>query len=128
MNRLREGLKYKYWNCYLDVGLYPQSFNKNIGLTLIDIEDDSPIAKITVNPERSFPQTHMCIKDYSENDGMLEFVEKNRIAIIDDTATCILMESGQVAPCLRIATDIYEEYLKILDRYKKESPLQRTQK
>ncbi len=89
MNRLREGLKYKDWNCYLDVGLYTQSDNKNIALTLIDTEDGSVVARITVNPEESFPQTHACIKDYSENDGMLDFVEKNNIVVIDDTAKIV---------------------------------------
>lgn len=120
MPRLREGLRYKQYNCYLNVSLYPQSANKNIALLLMDMEDNSVISKITVNPEDSFPQTHACIKNYSENEGMLEFVEDNNIVVVDDSATCILMCSGQVTSCLRIADDIYQEYLKVLEMYKKE--------
>lgn len=88
---------------------------------MIDTDDSSVVARITVKPEESFLQTHVCIKDYSENDGILEFVEKNKIVVVDNTAKMILMRSGQVALCLRIADDIYQEYLKVLDRYKKES-------
>ncbi|MFL0196435.1 hypothetical protein ACJDU8_12840 [Clostridium sp. WILCCON 0269] len=120
MFRLREGLKYKKYNCYLNVSLYPESTNKNIALLLVDMEDDSIVSKITVNPEEDFPQTHACIKDYSENEGMLEFVEDNNIVIIDDSSTFILMCSGQVASCLRVADDIYQEYLKVLEMYKNE--------
>ena len=49
-------------------------------LALIDINDHSPIAVATVNiPEVKLKTDEVIIKDYSENEGMLEFLVDNNI-------------------------------------------------
>ncbi len=115
---MRNNLKYKGYNCYVDVCLYPQAPNKNIALRLMDIEDDGVVAVMTVNPNEEFPQTHACIKDYSENEGILNFAIANKIVIEDDTAHPVLLSSGVIVDCFRVADDVYKQYLKVLSDYK----------
>ncbi|MBU3208574.1 hypothetical protein KPL28_02855 [Clostridium algidicarnis] len=80
------------------------------------MEGDGDIAKCTVNPEVKFPQTHACIKNWSENEGVLMFLLANKILIHDDTAMDI-----EMCPCLRIADDVYKEYLEVLERFNNET-------
>ncbi len=117
---IRNNLKYKGYSCYVDVCLYPQAPNKNIALRLMDMEDDGVVAVMTVNPNEEFPQTHTCIKDYSENEGILAFAIENEIIIEDDTAHPILLPSGIIVDCFRVADDIYNKYLEVLKDYKNE--------
>ena len=44
--------------------------NDNVAIQAVD--DDGPVAVLTVNTGDAVPATHVVIKDYSENDGALK--------------------------------------------------------
>ena len=49
-------------------------------LELIDVEDGTPVMMATVNIEDAHLEPdELIIKDYSENEGVLEFLQKNNI-------------------------------------------------
>jgi len=63
-------VKFKMWDC--DVRFHTYS-NGRPAIVLIDAEDGSPIATASVNvPEEKLAIDEIAIKDYSENEGMLE--------------------------------------------------------
>lgn len=71
------------YNCYLSFGKYS---NDRIGFELLDEEDAGCVAIATINmPEVNVKSDEVIIKDYSENDGMLD----------------ILVEAGVVSEPLR---------------------------
>ena len=58
------------WDCILEKKTYP---NNRIALQLIDAEDGSPVAMVTVNlPDEQLNDDEVLIKDYSENEGMYQ--------------------------------------------------------
>ena len=58
------------WDCILEKKTYP---NNRIALQLIDAEDGSPVAMVTVNlPNEQLNDNEVLIKDYSENEGMYQ--------------------------------------------------------
>ena len=60
------------WNGTIEEGRYS---NDRISLTLIDTEDGVPIAVCTVNlPDEILEADEVCIKDYSENSGLLNIL------------------------------------------------------
>ena len=70
--------KYKYQgmsDVYLNKSTYPSGLTK---ITLIDVEDGIPFANCTV-PFSDLEKNEVAVKDYSENEGMLEFLVKNHI-------------------------------------------------
>ena len=74
-------VRFQKWNCTLQFGKYS---NGRIGIQLYNadpIKEDGytmepgtvPIAKATVNiPEENIEQDEVIVKDFSENDGMLD--------------------------------------------------------
>ena len=49
-------------------------------LELIDVEDGFPVMVATVNiPAASLEESEVIIKNYSENEGVLEFLQENEI-------------------------------------------------
>lgn len=48
--------------------------NNNLALVLLDKEDEEIVAHVTVNTEQKFPNDVALVKDYSENEGMLEAI------------------------------------------------------
>ena len=50
--------------------------NDNLALMLIDEEDGSLIATITVNTEDKLPEGFGYVKNYSENEGIMEVLQK----------------------------------------------------
>jgi len=50
--------------------------NDNLALMLIDEEDGSPITKITVNTEDKLPEGFGYVKNYSENEGIMEVLQE----------------------------------------------------
>lgn len=56
--------------CRIEVCRYPT--NGNIGLVLFDVVKDWPLANATVATERPLPDTHVAIKSYSENKGIVD--------------------------------------------------------
>ena len=59
-----------YEECYFQVGKYTN------GNTAIEIwnNEDGPITKVTVNPDIKLPNDRIAIKDYSENEGMVDWL------------------------------------------------------
>lgn len=62
-------MKYKQWDCEPIVGYYG---NGNTAIQLIDKQDKSLVAVATINLIDGLPENQAFIKDYSENEGMLE--------------------------------------------------------
>ena len=70
--------KYNYLgngDVHLNKTTYPSGLHK---LTLVDAEDGLPFATCTV-PFSDLEKDEVAVKDYSENEGMLEFLVKNHI-------------------------------------------------
>ena len=63
-------IKFKDYECNVEWDLYQ---NGRPAILLVDAHDGSPVATATVNiPEVDLPAGYTLIKDYSENEGMLE--------------------------------------------------------
>lgn len=70
-------MTYKGYKCELQFAKY---FNGNTAIQLIDKEDGSPVAVATVNGEDNPPEGVVGIKDWSENEGMVNaLIEANVI-------------------------------------------------
>lgn len=64
-------IKFKGWECLPVFSEYAS--NKRTAITLVDAADGEPIAKATVNiAEIDVNDDEVVIKDYSENEGMLD--------------------------------------------------------
>lgn len=50
--------------------------NDNLALMLIDEKDGSLITKITVNTEEKLPEGFGYVKNYSENEGIMEVLQE----------------------------------------------------
>jgi hypothetical protein len=67
--------------------------NGRTSLTLVDISDGLPYATATVNlPDVFLEENEILIKDYSENEGILDFLIENKIVIPTDKG----IQSGHV--------------------------------
>ena len=63
-------ITFKQWNCTLRVDQYS---NGRPCLRLFDRKNHSPVAVATVNiPDADVPDGCVTVKDYSENEGMLD--------------------------------------------------------
>lgn len=72
MEKFKCKLKYmEADNCYFIGGKYN---NGNTGLEIWS-DEVGPIAKVTVNPEVRIPEDFIAVKDYSENEGMVDFLK-----------------------------------------------------
>lgn len=68
-------------------GKYP---NRRLALTLIDIYDGTPAAKVTVNvPECPLEKDAIIVKSYSENEGMLEWLVKS--GLVESTGKPVIV-------------------------------------
>ena len=86
-----EKLKYKEWNCLLKKSHYQD--NGRVALFLIDAEDGEPISTCTVNlPDEPLGDGEVFIKDYSENEGMAEFLVREGVVERTDR----VVQSGYV--------------------------------
>lgn len=69
--------QYSDYNVIIETGKYR---NGRLALELIDAEDGCPVMTATVNlPEVGLEEDEIIIKNYSENEGVLEFLIKNKI-------------------------------------------------
>lgn len=66
-------------NCYFIGGNY---HNGNTGIEIWN-DEEGPIAKVTVNPDVKIPKEFIAVKDYSENEGMVDLLKS--IGIIDES-------------------------------------------
>lgn len=65
--------KFKFMGCELGAYLTEYVENNKPTITLVDMEDGCDYAVATINvPEISIPHNHVVIKNYSENEGILE--------------------------------------------------------
>lgn len=65
---------YKDYSCIVKRGKY--SDNMNLALILIDEEDGSVVANVTVNTDEILDSNLGYVKNYSEGEGMLEALKK----------------------------------------------------
>ncbi len=80
-------VEYKGYNCTLEITRYLKP--KNIAIALHS--NEGPIAKATVNLEVKLKDGLVAIKDYAENEGMLQTmidagIVGNPVAIVDLSA------------------------------------------
>lgn len=67
---MKKTVKFKEWNCFVKKGEYG---NGRTAIQLYDAETGEPIATATVNlPDEPIAKGYTFIKDWSENEGMLE--------------------------------------------------------
>lgn len=84
-------VNYKGSDCWLIQSQY--GYGGSPALQLIDAQDGEPVATCTVNmPDYNLAEGEICIKDYSENEGMLDFLVKE--GIVEDTGK--RLQSGYV--------------------------------
>lgn len=63
-------IRFKEWNCEVVKAKYG---NGRTAIRLVDADNGEPIATATVNiPEIPLPKNEVIIKDYSENEGILD--------------------------------------------------------
>jgi len=71
MEKNNEIIKFKQWDCIIEYKKYKN--NNRTAMTLVDAITFEPIAVATINvPEVPLKEDEVVIKDYSENEGMLE--------------------------------------------------------
>ena len=65
------------YECQFVTGKYG---NGNLALEIVGAEgseyEGEPIFRVTVNPGQPIPTSQIAIKDYSENEGMVDFCKK----------------------------------------------------
>ena len=55
--------------------------NKRLRIDMIDMEDGTPYSTVTVNlPGEKMEVNEIAVKDHSENEGMLKFLQDNKLA------------------------------------------------
>ena len=74
--KLANGLETKA--VFVDVGAY---MNGNVALTLLDAETGEPILTATVNDGGKLPPYVAHIKDYSENEGVYDWMQRAGIIV-----------------------------------------------
>lgn len=79
--RKQEHMKLKTAYAEYDVVLRWKNYNnRRRALEIIDAEDGCPVMVATVNiPEVPLAENEVIIKNYSENEGVLEFLQENGI-------------------------------------------------
>lgn len=77
MNSKIKQVKFAGYNCNVVRRCYP---NGRLALELIDTEDGMPVATATVNlPDVDIKDDEVFIKSYSENEGMMDMLQKEKI-------------------------------------------------
>lgn len=88
-------LKWKDWDCEIVPRYYG---NSRPALQLIDANDGCPIATATLNlPEEKLDDDEICIKNYSENMGMLESLLEH--GLVDEPTRFIQLNHVRVPVC-----------------------------
>jgi hypothetical protein len=72
-------IRFRQWDCSIEFLSYS---NGRMAIQLSDINDESPIATATINvPELHLEDREVVIKDYSENEGLLDCLVENGVVI-----------------------------------------------
>lgn len=74
------------------IDLSQKYLNGRTAIQLISVEDNMPYCVATVNVDVPLEENEVAIKDYSENEGMLDFLIANKV--VEDTGK--RTESGWV--------------------------------
>ena len=83
-------VKFKTWDC---VVAYAKYGNDRVAIQLLQADNNEPIAVASVNlPDHRMEADEIAIKDYSENEGMLEALMKAKVV----SAPLRYIESGFV--------------------------------
>lgn len=87
-----------YWfdeECYVQLGQYQNP--RNLAIQLFTVETHEPMMKVTVNPDMVLDKGLVAIKDYSENEGILQVMVD--AGLIEDTGEIIEMGYVSVNVC-----------------------------
>lgn len=68
-----------YENCYFETGRYE---NGNLAVKIMS-NTEGPIAVVTVNPDIRLRDDAIAVKNYSENEGMSEWLAKKGLIELD---------------------------------------------
>ena len=80
--------------------------DNNLAISLVDIVDGCPVATATVNIEGvKLASNEVCIKDYSENAGMLEALE--RAGVVDHVVDVVQSDHVDV-PVVQLTDNVME--------------------
>lgn len=92
-------VKFHGWSCLVQKRQYG---NGNLALLLVDAETGEPIAKATLNPWEDvvLAADEIVVKDYSENEGMLEAL--TAAGIVEQTGRCVPLPYGNEASICRV--------------------------
>ena len=70
-------IKFQKWYCDI---VFSKYLNDRTAIMLTDVDDGSPVAIASVNlPDTAMDDDEIAIKDYSENEGILEVLVENKI-------------------------------------------------
>lgn len=70
-------IQFKEWECHL---VYDKYRNQRRAIQLIDVHDRELVATATVNlPHEPLEDNEVAIKDYSENNGMIQVLQSEEI-------------------------------------------------
>jgi hypothetical protein len=93
------------YTCKMELGRYP---NGNLAISLVDIVSGQPVATATKNitgvvlgPGES------CIKDYSENEGMVNALRK--AGVVDSVAYAVKINHVEI-PVVRFSAEAVESF------------------
>lgn len=76
-------LNYKNFQVTVKKSTY---FNNNLRVDLIDVEDGLTVATVSVNVKHvPLEKDQIIVKDYSENEGMADWLLENKVAEKTDT-------------------------------------------
>ena len=85
--------------------------NKFVGgalaIQLYDIEDNSPVARATFNPEEPVPKGHVAVKVWSENEGMDKALIDAGI-IEENPVTYVRLPYGNKAPIHKLTDEVIQ--------------------
>lgn len=95
-----------YQNCYFVTSRYG---NGNLAVEIWN-NTEGPISRITTNPDIKIPVTHIAIKNYAENEGMVETMKK--MGIIESDPTQIIRTGYVTVPVHKLTSLGYEEFLR----------------
>ena len=82
-------------------------YGGNVAIQLVDERDGQPVATATVNPEYTMKDGYVCIKDYSENEGMLEALMN--AGIVSEPISFIQMGFVKVPVCVLLVDILQDE-------------------
>jgi hypothetical protein len=93
------------YSCHVVFSAYQD--NDNTAIQLVDVRDGLPVATATINPGTKMKKELVAIKDYSENEGMLEALTNAGIV----SAPISWLPMGFVTvPVCELLVPVFEEF------------------